>query len=106
MPASRKACVLPLRPEEGPPPSSPAAAEVKLERADDPVQRIRQRGERRVAVEQVRDAAQQVPEQVARTRLRGHVEHDLVEMDRDAQQVQVERSEFEMQDRARACRLK
>src|SRR5690349_3407768 len=52
----------------------------------------------RSAVEQAGDGAQQVAEQVAGSGGRDDVEHDLVEVDLQAKEVEVERSEDEVQD--------
>src|SRR5438270_14864 len=48
-------------------PLSPASPSDRLELGQDLVEELRDRGQRRVAVEQVRHRAKQVPEQVARS---------------------------------------
>ena len=64
------------------------------------VQLAEQAGQR-AAVEQTGDGAQQVAQQVAGSGCGDDVEHDLVEVDLQAEKVEVERSEDEMQDVAR-----
>jgi len=66
------------------------------------VQQRAQLRQQSAAVEQAGDPAEQIAQQVARSRLRGDVEHDLVEMHQQPEQIQIERTELEVKDLAGA----
>src|SRR3954466_143885 len=68
------------------------------EHIEDVVQLIHQSRQRRGAVQQVGDGAEQVAEQIARTRLGGDVQNDLAEIYVQPEQVEVERGEDEIED--------
>src|SRR5436189_5341458 len=53
-------------------------------------------------IKKVSDRAQKVPEEVARPRLRIDVQHDLVEVDLQAEKIEVERAKRQVKDRARS----
>jgi hypothetical protein len=59
----------------------------------------------RATVEQARDPAEQVPEQSTRPPTRSNVKNHAIEVHFQPEQVQVERTELEMQDAARPSRL-
>src|SRR5437660_352258 len=71
-------------------------AENLIEMRRDPSQRVAR------IVEQVREAVEQVPEQVARARRGGDIEADRARGDLETQEVEVDRAEVEVQDGDRA----
>src|SRR5262245_34069396 len=60
------------------------------------VQQVEQLRQRTHRVDQAGDGAEQVAQQVARPRLAGDVEDDLVELDPQAEQIEVERAEHQV----------
>jgi hypothetical protein len=88
--------------------SARPAVSQRLEGSEDPVQDVEQvRGGAGVAtIQETRDRAEQVPEQVAGTRDCGDVEVDLVQVDHQTEKVKVERTENEVEDAAGAGLLK
>src|SRR5262249_43101765 len=56
------------------------------------------------AVEQIGDRAEQVAEEISGTLLGGNIEHDLVEVDHQAEEIEVERTEDEIENLARLRR--
>src|SRR5205085_12462374 len=61
-------------------------------------------GKRSAVVEQMSNGTQQVAEQVAGSRLRGDVEHYLIQVYHQAEQVEIKRSEHQVQNIAGATR--
>src|SRR4051812_40400032 len=79
-----------------------------LERSQDLVQQVDDLLQRAAepAVQQVGDRAQQVAEQIAGTGLSSDVEHDLIQVDHQAQQIQVKRTERQMKDVAGSIQVR
>jgi hypothetical protein len=71
-----------------------------LQTREDHVQQVGERSCRRRPVEETRHSAEQIAEQVARPGHRIDDEVNRVEMDRQTQQVQVDRLQLQVQDRA------
>ena len=67
---------------------------------ENPVEESGDGPKRARAVKQPSNRAQQVPEQIAGTRHGRDVQHDLVQVDHQAEQVKVERAEDQVQDLA------
>ena len=65
------------------------------------VQEVRDLRQQASAVEEVRDRAEQVPEQVPGAGQGRDVEHDPVEVDGQPEQVEIERPQLEVKDSAR-----
>src|SRR5215211_2940202 len=70
------------------------------------IQEIGETAEAAAAVQRVRETAEQVAEQVARARLAGDRQVHLVEVHDEAEQVEVQWPECQVEDRARARRLR
>src|SRR3954469_1102478 len=84
---------------------------LELQRAEDLVEQVRDRLQQPVQaaaagiVEQTRDRTKQIPEQVARSLLGRDLQVNLVQIDHQAQQVEVQRAENQVENVTRSRRL-
>src|SRR5690348_14404595 len=74
--------------------------EVPENSVQDPENLIEQVGERTWLIEQAGHRAEQVAEQISRARHRGDVEHNLIEVDGQSEEIEVQRSEHQIENRA------
>ena len=72
------------------------------EDGEDLIQQVRQESGIEATIKETGDGAQQVTEKVSRTLLCVDIKHNLVQVDLKPQEVQIERSELQMEDVAAA----